>query len=64
MVNAILKDNFFSIILTVFHSEIPIAFLVSMSFFFSPVTSDERRPSINMSHVAELVFASSDEAVH
>lgn len=33
MVNAILKDNFFSIILTVFHSEISIAFPVPMSFF-------------------------------
>lgn len=64
VVNAVLKDNLFTIILIDFHSEIPTAFPVSMSFFFLPVTSDERRPSINMNHVPELVFASSEEAVH
>lgn len=64
MVKAVLKDNLFTIILIVFHSKIPIAFPGSMSFFSSPVTSDERRPSINMKHVPELDFASSEEAVH
>lgn len=64
MAVAVLKDNLFTIIFVVFHSEILIAFPVSMSFSFSPATSDERRPSINMNHVPELVFASSEESVH